>query len=469
MRRLHFFFLMVIVFTTPAINAQQRTGERAEQKLEAQPAMEQDANPLAAKFDSLLTAYANNGQFNGTVLIAKKGQVLFEKAYGYRDAGKKIMHENSDIFQIGSVTKQFTAAVIMQLVNEHKLSLNDKLEKFYPGFSNGNKITIHHLLTHTSGLYDYTQDSTIMGTDITRPRTRKEMIGVFRKYKPDFAPGTKWSYSNTGYSMLGYIIEKVTGKSYEKVVREKILQPLGMTYSGFDFTHLNDPRKSVGYFSVSKEINTPAPIVDSTLSFSAGALYSTVEDMYKWERAIYTEKILPQSSWKKVFTPYMNKYGYGWGIDSAYGKLVTAHSGGIHGFTSYIIRFPQEELTVIMLDNSMRELGKIALNLSAISMNKPYVAPKFTKEITLDKSVLEQYTGEYELAPGFILAIRLDGNQLKAQATGQQEIMIYPESENVFFLKVVEAKIEFVKDTSGKVDSIILHQGGRDLPGKKIK
>jgi CubicO group peptidase (beta-lactamase class C family) len=469
MTRLHFLFFLVIVFTSQTIKAQQRTGERAEQRLEATPLMQTDTNPLAAKFDSLLSAYAVNGQFNGTVLVAKKGNILFEKAYGYRDADKHILHEPSDIFQIGSLTKQFTSAVIMQLVNEHKLSLNDKLYKYFPGFPNGSKITIHHLLTHTSGLHDYTGDTTFMGADVTQTYTRKHLIAAFQKYKPDFAPGTNWSYSNTGYSMLGYIIEKMTGKSYEKNVRERILKPLGMTHSGFDFTHLHDTQKSTGYFSISKESGNEAPVVDSTLSFSAGALYSTVEDMYKWERSMYTEKILPQSSWKKIFTPYKNRYGYGWEIDSVYGMMVTAHSGGIHGFTSFITRIPQEELTVILLDNSMRDLSKIAMKLSAISLNKPYVFPQFTKEVTVDKAILEQYVGEYQLAPGFTITIRLDGNQLKAQATGQSEIMVYPESENVFFLKVVEAKIEFLKDTSGKVASLVLHQGGRDIPGDKIK
>jgi CubicO group peptidase (beta-lactamase class C family) len=462
-------FILFFALLSSAGIAQQRTTERADQKLESPLQVEMSGDPLAARFDSVLTAYLANQQFNGTVLIGQKGKILFEKAYGYRDADKKIPHDASDIFQIGSLTKQFTSAIIMQLEKEGKLSVNDKLSKFFPGFKNGDKITIRHLLTHTSGLYDYTADTTIMGTNVTKTYTRDQFISIFKKYQPDFEPGTKWSYSNTGYMMLGYIIEKVTGKSYAKNLRERIFQPLGMNHSGLDFTHLDNKQKSTGYFSISDEASMVAPVVDSTISFSAGSIYSTVEDLYKWERAIYTDKILPQSSWRKIFTPFKNKYGYGWAIDSIYGKEVMAHSGGIHGFTSYIIRIPQEELTVIMLDNSMHNLAPISKNMLAIALGKPYVLPKFRKEVTVDRSVLQQYTGEYELAPGFVLTVRLDGSVLKAQATGQQEVQLYAESQNVFFLKVVEAKIEFIKDSNGKIVSLILHQGGRDLPGQKIK
>ena len=211
-----------------------------------------------------------------------------------------------------------------------------------------------------------------MKSDVTKHYSESEILATFKDRPLDFEPGTKWNYSNSAYSLLGYIIEKVAKKPYESVVRERIFLPLGMTSSGFDFTHLNAAQKSKGYYTIDDNGALPAPVVDSTIAFSAGAVYSTVEDLYKWERAVTTAKILKPESWKTVFTPYKNKYGYGWGIDSMYNRMYTAHSGGIHGFASYLIRFPQEEVTVILLDNaSSPALGKIAKGLAAVVFNQP--------------------------------------------------------------------------------------------------
>jgi CubicO group peptidase (beta-lactamase class C family) len=428
------------------------------------------AQEMQQKMDALVAAYVGNKKFNGTVLVAQKGNILYDKGYGYSNAENKVLNSPASIFQIGSITKQFTAAIIMQLQQEKKLSLQDKLSKYFKGFANGDKITIEHLLTHTSGLYNYTEDSTVMNGDVTKHYSRDELISLFLKYPSDFEPGSKWNYSNTGYLMLGYIIEKVTGKPYEKVVRERILQPLNMSHSGFDFTNLKSTDKTKGYFDLSGSEVKPAPIVDSTIAYSAGALYTTTSDLYKWDRAIYSDKILKPESWKQVFTPYKSKYGYGWGIDSLYGQPIVSHSGGIHGYSSYILRFPQEELVVIVFDNSSSgSLNPMAKSLAAIVLNKPYVQPEIKTVIAVDAATLKNYQGEYELAPGFILTVTAEGNQLKAQATGQQITDLFPEKPNVFFLKVVEAKIEFILDEKGVAKSLILYQNGREIPGKKIK
>lgn len=428
------------------------------------------AQNVDAKIDALLTAYANQNKFNGVVLVAQKGNIIYQKGFGVKDAEKRLPVDVNTVFQIGSVTKQFTAAVIMQLQEEGKLSVEDKLSKYFPELPNAEKITIEHLLTHTSGLYNYTNDTAFKKADVSRPYSQKDMLALFSKYRPDFEPGAKWNYSNTGYSLLGYIIEKVTGKAYEQVVRERILQPLQMNHSGFDFTHLASADKAKGYFMLTSTKTTAAPIVDSTIAYSAGAMYSTVSDLYKWDRAIYSGKILKPQSWQKIFTPYKNKYGYGWGIDSLYGRQITAHSGGIHGFAARILRFPKEELVVIMMDNSSgTNLGKISMALSAIVFNQPYEIPGAKTEIKLDESVLKQYVGEYQLAPTFSITVRLKDGRLVAQATGQPEFDLYAAKENRFFLKVVDAEMEFVKDASGIVTEMILYQNGLTPKGKKIK
>jgi len=426
------------------------------------------AQTVEQKIDELLTTYATQNKLNGTVLVAEKGKIIYEKGFGYRNAELKIPNDVNSIFQIGSITKQITSAVIMELQQEGKLSVHDKLSKYFPGFLNGDKITIENLLTHTSGIHNYTEDTVIMKNDVTKHYSEEQMMALFKSYPPDFEPGARWSYSNSAYSILGYIIEKVEKKPYEQVVRQRIFQPLGMSNSGFDFTHLSSPNKTTGYFSLSPKVAV-APIVDSTIAFSAGAVYTTVGDLYKWDRAIYTDKILKPESWKAVFTPYKNKYGYGWGIDSAFGKQYVAHSGGIHGFSSYIIRFPQDEAVVIAFDNSSSNvLGPISKNIAAILFNQPYELPGAKKSIAVDSAILKQYVGEYQLAPGFIITVTLDNNGLKGQATGQPAFELFAEKENLFFLKVVDAKIEFVKDASGTVTEMVLYQNGEHR-GKKIK
>jgi CubicO group peptidase (beta-lactamase class C family) len=428
-----------------------------------------NAQSVEQKIDELLTAYATQNKLNGVVLVGEKGKIIYQKGFGYRNAEEKIPNDVNSIFQIGSITKQITSAVLMQLQQEGKLSVHDKLSKYFSGFANGDKITIENLLTHTSGIYNYTNDTVIMKNDITKHYSQDQMLILFRSYPPDFEPGTKWNYSNTAYSILGYIIEKVENKPYEKVVRERIFQSLGMTNSGFDFTNLSSPYKTKGYFSLNPK-PMPAPIVDSTIAFSAGSVYTTVGDLYKWERAISTDKILKPESWKTVFTPYKNNYGYGWGIDTMYGRKFTAHSGGIHGFSSYIIRFPQDETAVIVFDNSSsNSLSKISKAVSAILYGQAYEVPAAIKEVSVDATILKQYVGEYELAPGFIITISLGENGLKGQATGQPAFDLYSEKENVFFLKVVEAKIEFVKDANANVTELILYQNGQKPRGKKIK
>ncbi|MGZ3951099.1 MAG: serine hydrolase [Flavisolibacter sp.] len=431
-------------------------------------AMQACSQTVEQKINELLTAYSNQNKLNGTVLVAQKGKIVYEKGFGYRNAELKIPNDVNSIFQIGSITKQITAAVIMELQQEGKLSVHDKLSKYFPGFANGDKITIENLLTHTSGIHNYTEDSVIMKNDITKHYSQEEMMKLFKSYPADFEPDAKWSYSNTAYSILGYIIQKVENKPYEKVVRERIFQPLGMTHSGFDFTDLSNSDKTKGYFSLNPR-PVAAPIVDSTIAYSAGAIYTTVGDLYKWDRGIYTDKILKPESWKAVFTPYKNKYGYGWGIDSLYGRLITAHSGGIHGFSSHILRFPQDEVVVIVFDNSSSNaLAGIAKDVAAILFNQPYTIPAGKKEIRVDSVILKQYVDEYELAPGFVITVSFKDGGLKAQATGQGMFDLYAEKENLFFLKVVDAEVEFVKDANGVVTGMILHQNG-DHPGKKIK
>jgi CubicO group peptidase (beta-lactamase class C family) len=423
---------------------------------------------IPAKLDTLIDAYVSQFGFNGGVFVATKGSVIFEKGFGYKNKSTKALNDSNTIFQIGSITKQFTSAIILQLLEQNKLSLQDSLTKYIPDYPNGNKITIEHLLTHTSGIFNYTNDAAFMQNETAHPIRRDSLINRF-KHKPlDFPPGQKFSYSNSGYILLGYIIEKVTGQSYFQVVRQRIFQPLHMDHSGFDFTDLNSPDKAMGY--APPESTIPAAIVDSSVSFAAGAIYTTAGDLYKWDRALRAGNIISPASQEKAYTPHLAQYGYGWMIGTVDGKRVIEHGGGITGFTSDIRRVPEDETCIIILDNQPNEANpsKMAQNIASILNGKDVQLPKAKLAITLDTTILRQYVGQYQLRPSFILTITLENGHLFAQATGQGKGEIFAEKKDLFFPKVIDADIEFVRGTDDKVEELILHQNGQHIPAKRL-
>ncbi|SRR5579871_2181126 len=428
------------------------------------------AQTPAQEIDEMMKQYAKQNSFNGVVLVAQKENVLLQKGYGYKNIAARTLNDTNTAFQIGSLTKQFTAAIILQLQEQHKISLQDKLSKYIPDYPHGDSITIENLLTHTSGIYNYTNDEDFMKNKSSNPLKPDSLIALFKNKPLDFSPGTKYNYSNSGYVLLGYIIEKITGKSYFTIIEENIFKPLGMTRSGFDFKKLKNQNKATGYFRVNPEKAEAAAIIDSSVSYAAGSIYTTVGDLYKWDRALYTRKIMHDSSLQKAFTPFISNYGYGWVIDSAYGKKVVMHEGGIPGFASFIARIPTDRICIILLDNKESPgLPKIAENINSILNQQPYDFPKPRTEISVDTAILKQYTGQYQVSSKFILMISLENGQLILQATGQQKNELFAERENFFFMKLADTQVEFVKDIYGKIESLILYQYQQKIPAVKIK
>jgi CubicO group peptidase (beta-lactamase class C family) len=428
-----------------------------------------NAQSDADKINELLTAYARQYKFNGTALVVSKGQVVFSKGYGFKNTKDSTYNDVNSIFQIGSVTKQFTATIILQLQDQKKLSLQDKLSKYFPAFSWADSITIENLLTHTSGIYNYTKDSKFMTTEATKPASQEKIFALFKDKPLAFRPGTDFSYSNSGYMLLGYIIEKITGQPYEQVVRERIFKPLGMTHSGFDFAHLTDPHKATGYSLYTEKIKVPAVIVDSTASFAAGAIYTTVNDLWEWHKGLMKNTVIKAASQEKAYTPYKGNYGYGWIIDTIFGKRRISHDGGIFGFVSAFARIPADDACVVLLANmGTGSLGDICEGILSILYNQPYEMPKEKVAIKVDTAILQQYAGEYELKPGFTITIWVANDGLKGRATGQSEFDMFAETQSKFFLKVVDASAEFIKDADGKVITMIWTQGA-SISAKRIK
>lgn len=415
---------------------------------------------IPQKLDELMNAYCKVNKFNGSVLISRKGKILLEKGYGIKNALANTMNNASSIFQTYSITKTFTSTVILKLVELKKLSLSDKLSKFYPEFPKGDSITLEHLLTHTSGVYEYTRGNNMPD------QTERSFIKFIETKPLDFSPGTGWNYSNSGYWLLGFIIKKVTGVAYEEAVRKYIFDPLHMEHSGFDFKKLSDENKTTGYEVFLDKMKKAAVIYDSPGPFAAGAIYSSVGDLYKYHAALQNFTIIKEASLKKAYLPFKNNYGYGWIIGSFEGKQMVSHSGGAAGYRSNFARIPEEDICVILLNNHENAyMDGITKNLINILFGKPYKIPA---EIRLTASVLGQFAGAFSVKPSFTMYISVEDERLVAQASGQQKTVVLAEKENYFFAEEANGFLEFMQDEKGNYNELVIHQGGQQIKAKRI-
>ncbi len=302
------------------------------------------------------------------------------------------------------------------------------------------------------------------------PMTTAELTEHFKNKPLEFTPGEKYAYSNSGYHLLGLIVERASGKSYADFLQENIFAPLGMKQTGYDDHRRVIKNRAAGYARGEGDSIVNAAYLDMSIPYAAGALFSTTEDLLLWEQALYTEKLVSRKSLDEMFTPFKNEYGYGWGISKRFDRQVMIHGGGIFGFSTFIARFPADRLTVIVLSNNQNTLSeKIANDLSAIVFGASYKIPQERKVVAVESQTLEKYVGQYQLAPNFIITVTVENAKLMAQATGQPKFELFAESEAEFFLKAVDAQVTFIKDGKGNVTGLILHQGGRDNPAQKIK
>lgn len=412
-------------------------------------------------------AYFDNGRFNGAVLVARDGKPILNQGYGMANFEWNIPVTPDTRFRLGSITKQFTAMAVMLLEQDGKLKTSDPVCKFIdPCPAAWQPVTLHHLLTHTAGIPNFTSFPDYQKT-MALPSPPAATIARFRDRPLDFAPGEKMSYSNSGYLLLGAVIEKVSGQSYEAFVRTRIFQPLGMRDTGYDHPAEVLPRRASGYEHSGRKLEN-ASFIDMTIPHAAGALYSTTLDLLKWDQALSAGKLLTPEQYQRYFTAEKNNYAYGWNVVTRDGFEQQMHGGGINGFATMIMRAPAQHLLVVTLSNVLpSQAGRLAQDLLQLAAGNDVAIPARLTEIQLPVETLRKYTGEYQLAPNFILTVRLDGNQLISQATGQPEVPIFARSENTFFLKVVDAEITFEQDASGRVTGLTLLQNGRKMPATR--
>ena len=423
---------------------------------------------IQKKVDDYINAYVQMKQFSGSILIAKDGQVLVSKGYGKSSYQFNIENTPQTKFRIGSLTKGFTAVCIMQLVEHNKLSLDDKLIKFIPDYPRGNEITIKHLLTCTSGIPNHTEFKDFDNDRRVYHFTLLQTIETFKSKPLEFNPGEKFNYSSSNYILLGFIIEQISKMPYVNYIQQNIFEPLKMENSGFEKPEDIINFMAQGYCFRNNEIKN-AKFRDMSNASASGALYSNVEDLYIWDRALYTEKLITKESLNTLFTPFKDNYAFGWGVINIFNHKMITHSGEIDGFTSNISRFTDDDICIIILSNfEQTPISRINKDLIAIVFGEDYKIPEVINTIKLSDDIMQSYIGEYELKPGFIFTVSFNNGSLFCQPTGQPKLELLPVSESEFFLKEVEAKISFVKNSSQKAEKLILNQGGHQIPALKV-
>lgn len=430
-----------------------------------------DEAALNARLDQIADSYTPKNAFMGTVLVVQGDHVLLDKGFGMASLEWQVPNSPDTKFRLGSLTKQFTATLILMLEQEGKLNLNDPVSKYLsnapPAWA---KITLANLLSHTSGIPSFTGFKEFPAWSMS-PHTPEEEIAFFRDKPLDFEPGTKFDYSNSNYIVLGDIVEKVSGRKYGDLLRERIFDPLGMKDTGLDKDELVLPKRAEGY--------RPGPhgpevarSESMTIPWSAGALYSTTGDLLKWERGLFGGKVLNADSLKLMTTPGKGDYGFGVFIQNRDGMRIVSHGGGIEGFNTDLAYAPEKQIAVVVLSNvNGGAPGSMGDQLMDTVLGKPVVLASERKPVPIAKEDLAKFVGVYDLAPTFALTIAMNGDHLTGKGTGQPAVdLMYQglkDGHAIFFVAPVNAEIEFVPNASGAITSLLLHQGGQNIPAKK--
>lgn len=525
----------------------------------------------SASFDRLLHDAMEPHEPGVAVLVARGDEVIYRAARGMANVELDVAMAPEFVFRIGSITKQFTAVAVLQLVEQGKVELDDDITKHIPEYNaQGKRVTVEMLLNHTSGIKSYTDMKEFHDGVQRKDVTPEEIMAFFQDQPFDFEPGTEWRYNNSGYVLLGILIERVTGRSYADHVQQEFFKPLGMKHSRYANDEAIVPGRVNGYSPDGKGFRHAA-YLSLTWPYAAGSLLSNVDDLHTWTRALYAGKLIQPETLKRAHTSTKlpngkdTRYGFGWQTGHVQGVPSVEHGGGINGFVTHALYLPQEELFVAVLTNRESSLAPdLCAKLTATAIGKPYSVtpivvdakslaalegvyvddgdgerylrvvdgklvsqrkggstftlvpfakdrfafegsltsmtfrrdrkgkvtgltmhdrvfgdsewkrsekplPALPKEVAVTEGELDRLIGDYELAPGFRMSVTREGTQLYIQATGQQRFEAYPKSAVEFFLKVVDARIVFNAGADGRAESLVLHQGGQEMPGPRVK
>lgn len=424
-----------------------------------------------SRMNEVVTAYTKDNGFLGSVLVVDGDTVLLNKGYGMADLEWQIPNAPDVKFRLGSVTKQFTAALVLLLQQDGKLRIDDPVSKYLPDAPAAwEKITLANLLGHTSGIPNFTNEKDF-GAWASSPHTHAEEFARIKDKPLEFEPGSKFEYSNSNYEVLGMVIEKVSGEPYAKLLRERLLDPLDMADSGLDSDELVLPKRAEGYRRAGKSL-VVARSESMSVPWAAGSMYSTTGDLLKWEHGLFGGKVMSEDSLKRMTTGGLGNYGMGLFIENRNGVRMVFHGGGIEGFNTSLAYVPERRLAVIVLSNmNSGAIGAVSDKLMQVALGRPVVLPDEHKAAPITNQELERFVGVYDLAPNFALTISVGPNGLQGAGTGQPTLpLIYEgvvDGHPRFYARQPDAELEFVPDASGKITSLVLHQNGEHSAKKR--
>lgn len=404
---------------------------------------------ISTNLAKYMQAQVEVNNFSGTVLVTKNGSVLLKKAYGLADYEWDIKNTVDTKFQLASVTKQFTAAAILLLAEKEKLSLNDHLSKFFPDFPKADSVTIHMLLSHTSGLALGFKEIALSTINID------SAYSEIKKIPYEFLPGTKSAYSNIGYYLLAKIIEKVSGEKYAVFLRKNVFEKVGMKNTGVSNNDSIISKKSKIYCRTEKGF-IHNPYINWEINLGHDGVYSTVEDLALWDKALYGTTILSTEMKKLMFTSYSSEnWGYGFIINPFYnhGHRLIAHDGGFFGTMTSFNRFTDDKIFVTVLSNNESFSYIIGYGLSAIALQKEVGLPYKHYQTKIDTAIYDQYVGKYGAIEILKINSKLYYNSLEMELLAESNTKFFRADNN-------DRTIEFIKDKSGVYNSIILTKGG---------
>ena len=437
---------------------------------------------LAARIDPLFRLVVQNNWPGGEVLVARNGRIIFEKGYGYAQVESRTPFTADTRFRIGSITKQFTSAAIFKLAEAGKLGLDDPLAKYIPDWPRGDEVTLRQLLTHTSGIHDFTAKPGFY-EHVSEPISSAALIASFKNDPYDFNPGEKYSYCNSGYVLLGHIVEQVSGEAYGEYLRKTFFKPLGMKNTGVYRAGMPPPSEAFGY---SYTTNTLVRAVNWDMSqvSTAGELYSTAHDLFLWNEAIFNHRVLSAASLQTAFTigvlklddpthPESVGYACGWTRDWLNGAREISHGGELWGFGSYLLRLPDYHLTVVVLLNCAPHPPDIQQWILAREIARRVLGSELPndgtqKVVPIQPADAALAVGRYDLGGGATMTVTTETNHLFAQIAGRPRFEIFPKSDRNFFVPGGNAEATFVRNATNQVVKVILKQSGDRIDALRV-
>lgn len=408
------------------------------------------------KLDSLLSYIDANQKSMGSLAIAQDGEVVYKQAIGYANVAENQEALPTTKYGIGSISKTFTAVLVLQLAEDGQLSLDNTLDQYFPTLPNADRITIEQLLQHRSGLHNFTDDVDYM-EKMEEPMAREELLEWFVEKGVDFAPDEQMKYSNTGYVVLSFILEEASGKSYAELLQERITKPCGLKDTYMPAEVVGEQEREALSYQREGKAWTPSTKTHPSVPTGAGAIISTAEDLAAFFHCLFAGKLISDDHLQEM-TKMVDNYGYGIFSIPFYDKTSYGHTGGIDGFSSMAAYFPEEQTSIAYLSNgAVMSNNDLLIGALSIYFGKPYDFPEFKQAIAVDAEQLKVYEGNYtsEMLP-MDIKIFAEGEVLKAQATGQGAFPLEPFAEHQFQFEPAKVEIEFKPDEN----KLILRQGG---------